>query len=222
MSNVAIMLGDWVENIGTRARGCPLDFVFDNLCRAAREVCAETSVWKEEIRVPVAAGVGSVLIDSSVLPGGTSLPTAVHTLLSASVDGRRLRVALQDIADWMRPDSTRPGSGDIQVVAMRDADALDVYPAPDKNTTVVLHVSCTPVVSRDAWLPEHVATTARDAIEHATLARLFDVAETPWASPELAGYHARQAVLAKAKLRVRDKTGAVAGSVMTRMQPFGA
>lgn len=225
MSNVFIQLGNLVERLGAFVRGCPPDFLFDELCCAAREVCAETSIWKEEVLARVREGESSVFIDGFLPTGSAPLGARTvdtHTLLSASVGGRRLRILLQDAAEWLRTDSSLPGSGEITAVAMRDADTIDVFPAPAADTTLVLHFACVPRRDPQAWVPEHVFVAAYDAFKHATLARLFAVAETPWTNESLAMHHARQAVLAKAKLRVRDKTGAVAGSVMTKMQPFGA
>lgn len=222
MSAVQVPLGSLVDTLSAFVRGCPPDFLFDELCCAAREVCAETSIWKEEVRIDVLAGEASVYLAPSLLPGGQNSPIDTHTLLSASANGHRLRILLQDAAQWVRPDSSLPGSGEVTAVAMRDADTIDVFPAPAADTTLTLRFACVPRRDPRAWVPEHVFTAAYDAFKHATLARLFAVAAMPWTNESLAMHHARQAVLAKAKLRVRDKTGAVAGSVMTKMQPFGA
>lgn len=224
MSTAKDPLGYWVERVNTFVRGCPPDFVYAALCEAAREVCAETNIWKEEVRVDVPSGTAVVEITPFLPDYVSGFASALsHTILSAAVDGRRLTLLMHDAAQFARPDSARTGFGDIVAVAARDADTIELFPAPDKDTVVVLRVACVPTtLGGSVWLPEHVATAAYDAIVCAALAKLFVVKDTPWSDPELAAYHARKAVHEKAKLRTRNETGAVAGSLMTRMQPFGA
>lgn len=207
------LFSDLVNRLAANAPGAPQPVLVTHIRDAAIETCERTNAWRyKHATVTMTAGTSEY---SFVPESGAE----VHTILTASINGRKLFVkTLEEIHDlypkW--PSTVSGERATPQYILQITQDSFHVALVPVNSTdTIEMWVAEKPLDSATG-MDETAMDDLETVIVHGALQSLLTMPETTWSDTELAAYHAKQYAFKTAERRARANLGAGRATLIAR------
>lgn len=156
--------------------GCPEPTVERHLMRAAREFCAKTGCWRDDLPA-ITTREGRADYSIAYPDGADGV-----TLVGATLNGQDIEL---EVVDATTAAERRRGNAGPTRVLTEDLRVATLMPTPAAGLPLVLTMRLQPAESAQG-LPEHLAERYGLEIATGALASLLKINKAPWANPGLA------------------------------------